>query len=525
MKKEILIMACITVTILLSVGTISANDNPTDSYASIPIDDTPNIPGSISNVELSKDLESDDCNIDLNVGNDSKVSMSSNNTSDISETETDSLISSVNSTSNVSEIPVSSTVKSRDVTKYYKGKTPYTAKFLNIQNQPLAEKNVSVKVNGKTYTIKTDSNGFASLAIDFKPGTYRVTAKNPDTGYKVTNTFKILSTIKTKNLVKCYNDNRKFSAEFLKSNGKALSKKIIKFKIGKRVYEVKTNKKGIARLSLNSLKKGNYKITSYNIDGLTKTSTIKVLTPTKKIPVLVFHRIVPDKVKKAKYPDDEWVASESVFADMMKYIYDNHYNVISIEEFNKWYDGKMEFPKKTIVITIDDGYLTDYAIAYPILKKYNFKFTSFIIGSKVQEKTIDCKYTKLKDYEKYPYARMGKDIIDKMHDEYPNWSFQGHSYDLHYMKNGIAAINLKTPDELKKDFKKLSKTFKFNILAYPYGAHNDNAKKILKKTGYTMAFRFGPPKYATRNDDRYAISRIKINSYMNVDDLAKWLKA
>lgn len=533
-------MACFIVAILLPIGTISANDNHTDSHVSIPIDGASDIPCSISNVELSKSFESDDCNIDLNVSANSKVAMSSkeslesenilsanpiNNASNISENETDSVNSSVNSNSTVvSKIPVSSTIKSKDVTKYYKGKTLYTAKFLNIQNHPLANKKVSIKVKGKSYTIKTDSKGLASLAINFKPGTYKVTAKNPDTGYRVTNTFKILSTIDTKNLVKFYKDSRKFSAKFLKSNGKVLSKKIIKFKIGKRVYKVKTNKKGIARLSLNNLNKGTYKIKSYNIDGLTKTNTIKILIPTKKIPVLVFHKIVPDKVKKAKYPNDEWVASESVFAAMMKYIHDHKYNVISIEEFNKWYDGKIECPKKTIVITIDDGYLTDYAIAYPILKKYNFKFTSFIVGSEVPEKTINCKYTKIKDYEKYPYARMGKDIIDKMHDEYPNWSFQGHSYNLHYIKKGTVAINLKTSLELKKDFEKLSKMFKFNILAYPYGVHNDNAKKILKKTGYKMAFRFGPPKYATRDDDRYAISRVKINSYMNVKDLAKWLK-
>ena len=231
---------------------------------------------------------------------------------------------------------------------------------------------------------------------------------------------------------------------------------------------------------------------------------------------------MPDDVKNALYPDNEWVASESVFADMMKYIYDNNYNVISIEEFNEWYDGKKEYPENTIVITIDDGYLTDYAIAYPILKKYNFKFTSFIIGSRVKEKTIDCNYTTIEDYEKYPYAVMGRDIIDKMHEEYPNWSFQGHSYNLHYIE-GDAAINLKTPDELKEDFEKLSEMFGFNILAYPYGVHNDNAKKILNETGYTLAFRFGPPEYANRNNDRYAVCRVKINSYMNVDDLAKWL--
>lgn len=415
----------------------------------------------------------------------------------------------------------------------------------NITGQPL-----KFNIEKKAYNIKINKNDIVKLSLEnLTKCTYKIISyinsitktyyikvltfiailiqnnHNENCPVRSNTTVNATFTVKSNTtFIKGQNDSFKVA---LTANGIALSNRPVTVTLNNNVYIKITDNNGTISVPIN-LTEGNYTIKySYNgdkkIQPTTGSTTIQVKRPANKIPVLVFHRIMPDDVKNALYQDNEWVASESVFADMMKYIYDNNYNVISIEEFNEWYDGKKEYPENTIVITIDDGYLTDYAIAYPILKKYNFKFTSFIIGSKVKEKTIDCNYTTIEDYKKYPYAFMGKDIIDKMHEEYPNWSFQGHSYNLHYSKDGTAAINLKTPDELKEDFEKLSEMFEFNILAYPYGVHNDNAKKILNETGYTLAFRFGPPKYATRNDDRYAVSRVKINSYMNVDDLAKWL--
>ena len=39
------------------------------------------------------------------------------------------------------------------------------------------------------------------------------------------------------------------------------------------------------------------------------------------------------------------------------------------------------------MITIDDGYYEDYYLVLPIIKKYNFKVTSFVVGSRIKEKT------------------------------------------------------------------------------------------------------------------------------------------
>ncbi|MDO5823236.1 Ig-like domain repeat protein [Methanobrevibacter sp.] len=180
----------------------------------------------------------------------------------------------------INVIKVLSTVSSKDLTKYYKGSNQYQATFLDGNGNPLANTNVKISVNGVTYTKKTNSKGVASLTINLNPGTYTITSQDPVSGYKLKNTIKVLSTITASDISKVYTDGRLFYATFLNSEGKPLTNKNVKFKINGKTYTKKTNGKGVASLSMTSLKTGTYKIISYNVDGLTKTNTVKVISKT-----------------------------------------------------------------------------------------------------------------------------------------------------------------------------------------------------------------------------------------------------
>ena len=259
--------------VIFSVTAISASEiNVTDSYS--------------TEIDESISLNSDDSaqsSYESNVDNDtSEDVLGSENSNTLStNTEESNVLTSDGNGSSNSTIDVSKTITSKDVTKYYKGSTKYTATFLDSYGNALSNVDVKITVNGKSYTKRTDSNGKISMDINLKPGLYKVVATNPKTGYSLTTTFKILSTITSTDISKVYLDGRKFTATFLKSNGKALANKKVKFKINGKKYTVKTNSKGKASLSLTSLKKGTYKITSYNTDGLTKDNTVKVVKSTK----------------------------------------------------------------------------------------------------------------------------------------------------------------------------------------------------------------------------------------------------
>ena len=248
-----------------------------------------------SKVSLSSEevLESDNSNILSTNSDDNGLLASDSGVAEVSADEGNN--SNVSST-----IDVSKTITAKDITKYYQGSTQYSATFLDAYGNPLADTDVQITVNGVLHTVKTNANGVASLAINLKPGTYKVVAVNPATGYNLTRNFKILSTITANDISKVYTDGRKFSAKFYNGEGKVLAKKTVKFKINGKTYKVKTNSKGVATLSLKTLKKGTYKIISYNTDGLTKTNKVKVLKSVKTKLTTTMYTFLKKDTKRIK---------------------------------------------------------------------------------------------------------------------------------------------------------------------------------------------------------------------------------
>lgn len=267
MNKRIFLTLVIVLTFALSLGTIYASDiNADDSYA---LDSQDNEP-----VAYSDDAS------DLQVTDFADGSDSSNDV--LKSEDLNTLSTNMDDNNNtLSSADLSKTVTAKDVAKYYKGSAKYTVKFLNKDGKALANTNVKIKLNNVVYTKKTNSMGVVSLNINLKPGTYKIVATNPNTGYSLTNHVKILSTIVSTDISKVYADGRKFSATFLKSNGKALANKYVKFKINGKTYKVKTNGRGKATLPLNTLPKGTFKIISYNVDGSIKINKVKVVKSAK----------------------------------------------------------------------------------------------------------------------------------------------------------------------------------------------------------------------------------------------------
>ena len=229
---------------VLSVNVISASDvNITDSYSIASVDDT-----SDTTVSLVKtdDLLENSVSAVSNMDNDStKVSLSNeevleyDNSNTLSNSDSISILSSyavinnvftsnnVNESDVFSKIDLSKTIIAKDITKYYKGSTKYSATFLDDYGYPLVNYNVKIIVNGVSHNKTTNTKGKVSLDINLNPGNYKISTFNPITGFRKTNSIKILSTIVAGDISKVYTDGRKFTATFYKSSGKVLAKKIL----------------------------------------------------------------------------------------------------------------------------------------------------------------------------------------------------------------------------------------------------------------------------------------------------------
>ena len=173
-----------------------------------------------------------------------------------------------------STVTIKSTIKTKDLTKYYKNKASYFSTFYDKKGKLLRATSVKFNLNGKSHTVKTSKKGVAKLAIDLKPGKYSIISKNPKTSESVTKTITIKSLIETKDLTMKENDGSKFTVKVLNSNGKASPNKKVTLKVNGKTYTPKSDSKGIATQTID-LAAGKYSITTEYL-GLKNTNQITV---------------------------------------------------------------------------------------------------------------------------------------------------------------------------------------------------------------------------------------------------------
>ncbi|OON99361.1 MAG: hypothetical protein ATN35_13000 [Epulopiscium sp. Nele67-Bin004] len=101
------------------------------------------------------------------------------------------------------------------------------------------------------------------------------------------------------------------------------------------------------------------------------------------IPVLMYHEFA-DVVGDTKA--EQSIAVETkLFEEQLVHLLDNGYTPINFVNLWDYLNGTGGMPEKPFIITADDGYLSNYEIAYPILEKYGAQATFFIVSKYVGE--------------------------------------------------------------------------------------------------------------------------------------------
>jgi len=74
-----------------------------------------------------------------------------------------------------------------------------------------------------------------------------------------------------------------------------------------------------------------------------------------------------------------------IFRSQIEYIVKN-YNIISLDEYINYCNKKEKLPQNSIIITIDDGYKSNYTLAYPIFKEFDIPATIFLTTDFIDNK-------------------------------------------------------------------------------------------------------------------------------------------
>jgi peptidoglycan/xylan/chitin deacetylase (PgdA/CDA1 family) len=104
------------------------------------------------------------------------------------------------------------------------------------------------------------------------------------------------------------------------------------------------------------------------------------------VPILMYHSISPEE--EYVHPYYRINTSPAVFADQMRYLGEQGYRTISLQELHD------KAPHaKNVVLTFDDGYADFYTSAFPVLQRYGFTATVFLPTNYIGSESFNRKNT------------------------------------------------------------------------------------------------------------------------------------
>ncbi len=177
------------------------------------------------------------------------------------------------------------------------------------------------------------------------------------------------------------------------------------------------------------------------------------------------------------------------FERQLQGVKDGGFTVIPMQDFLAWRRGEKNIPAKSCVISIDDGWVSGYTNAWPVLKKFGYPFTLFIYVNYVGSGGKSLSWEQL--------AEMRDAGVD----------IQSHTYSHSNLRAPGNGVDAKTKAMVMKDIQTLGKEgwlrkeiaeskkvleerlgIRVNALAYPFGIYSPEARAMVKEAGYEAAF-------------------------------------
>ena len=206
------------------------------------------------------------------------------------------------------------------------------------------------------------------------------------------------------------------------------------------------------------------------------------------VPIVVYHHISEDKARHNTLT----ISPEKFESDLVA-IKEAGYTTVTFKDLENYVNEGTPLPEKPIVLTFDDGYLSNYDYAYPLLQKYNMKATIFMIGWSTGRTTHRIEGAKFDPHFTYEQAKEMYDsgLVD----------LHNHSYDMHEGETAERYGALPKADEntaqyeqaFKSDLLKNDQLIEENIgnevfaFSYPYGKYTVQSEQMLKDIGYTVS--------------------------------------
>ncbi len=213
------------------------------------------------------------------------------------------------------------------------------------------------------------------------------------------------------------------------------------------------------------------------------------------VPILLYHHIGVSPSNSSYY------VLPYEFEQQMYFLHEWGYQTISVELMIKAIKEGAELPTKPIILTFDDGSDSIYTTALPVLQKYNFTGTAYLV---------------------YNYIGAPSFVnIEEIQELYAaGWEIGSH---------GINHIDLtkypnKQGEEIVESRQKLRNLLDIPILtfAYPYGTYDEDSLHYVYYAGYIGAMGLGVDMHQGKNN-QYYLYRREIKGAYDLQTFASFL--
>ena len=236
----------------------------------------------------------------------------------------------------------------------------------------------------------------------------------------------------------------------------------------------------------------------------------------KNVVILAYHHFAKEADKNAYFNNNQFVIAVEEFEEQLKYLNNEGYKTMTSNELICYIKGECNFEdEKRVLVTIDDGNISSYYMALPLLEKYGYNSINFVIASRIKDKTDKIDVKKLQF--------LGKDLIKDIRENHPLMEIGVHSYNLHSKIDNKLPTSYYDYEELVSEVVKAKDLLDSDLYCYPFGDYKNDMDKAVKEAGYKMAFKYNPPGYVKPGDNLYQIPRVEVRGDYSIDDFSRIL--
>ena len=256
--------------------------------------------------------------------------------------------------------------------------------------------------------------------------------------------------------------------------------------------EVDTNKEGLYEVT--------YTVSDSNGNENVLKTTVNVQPKaTSGIPVLMYHWFYDDTSgEQAGERNAHNYIAKTNYEKQLKYLKDSNFYFPDWQELIDFIDGKIDLPKKSVILTDDDCVESFFRVALPLNVQYEVPVTSFCITKKnTWQSFVDTPFLDFESHTENMHERACKGVIDgkvmcsKYEDVY---------------------------NDIKISIEKLNgNSYAF---AYPFGHYNDNTIKALKENNVQLAFTINDGR-VKKSANKYKLPRVRISKGTSLSSYKK----